>query len=289
MTDDPVKVLPQTEKVPAALSSREVGQPLPVTSRFESKFTTRVFDSRATVFSLAVGAVGWEAAGRLIGVRFLPPFSRVVIAGIDLIISGQIITPLLFSLLGLLIGYGAAVALGLTFGMLMGRYRTVEFALGPYLTAFLAAPKIALVPVLYSLFGLSQSVQIAVIFLSAFFVIVLNTMRGIQTVDPAYIEMARAFGAKERQLFWRVLLPGSLPLTMAGLRLGIGHAIRGMITSEMFITLFGLGALLRTYGGRFDAERVFAILLMVICVALICSSILYAVERRLSHWIDPTI
>ena len=238
----------------------------------------------ASLFALSVGVIAWELAGWGAGFRFLPPFSRVLRAAIDLVVTGQIVTPLVASLLSLLAGYGAAVTLGLTLGVLMGRYPTIEFTLAPYLNAFLAAPKIALVPVFYTLFGLSRLIQVAVIFLSAFFVIVLNTMRGIQTVDPECVEMARAFGATERQLFRRVLLPGAMPLTMAGLRLAIGHAVRGMVTAEMLVELFGLGALLRAYGGRFDAEKVYAILLVVIGVALVCTSMVRLVERRMTDW-----
>lgn len=236
--------------------------------------------------SLLVGIVVWELAGRWAQVRFLPPFSQVLRTAGDLIVSGQMATHLAASLLSLTVGYGLAVIVGITLGVLMGRYRAVEYLLDPYLNAFLATPKIALVPVLYALFGLSRSIQVAVVFLSAVFIIILNTMRGLQTVDSSYVEMARAFGARERQLFRKVLLPGALPLVMVGLRLGIGRAIRGMITGEMLITLFGLGALLRTYGSRFDAERVFAILLVVVLVALGCSSVVQAIEWRLTRWMD---
>jgi ABC-type nitrate/sulfonate/bicarbonate transport system permease component len=240
-------------------------------------------------FSLLAGVVVWELAGRLAGIRFLPPLSQVLSAVIDLTASGQIITPLAASLLSLLIGYGLAVISGLLLGGVMARFRAIEYLLNPYLNAFLATPKIVLLPVMYMFFGLSRVVQVAIIFLSAFFVIVLNTMRGIQTVDPTYIEMARAFGANEHQLLRKVLLPGALPLTMAGLRLAIGYAVKGMVTGEMFITVFGMGALLRMYGGRFDAEKVLAVLLVVICVGLICSYAVQAVERRLTHWMNPKI
>jgi NitT/TauT family transport system permease protein len=240
----------------------------------------------ASFFSLLAGVIAWELAGQWAGFRFLPPLSNVLWAANDLIVSGQIVKPLAASLFSLLVGYGMAVALGLMLGVLMGRYRAVEYIFDPYINAFLAAPKIALVPVMYGLFGLSRIIQVAVVFLSAFFIIVLNTMRGIQTVDPTTVEMARAFGAKERQLLWKVLLPGARPLMMAGLRLGMGRAVKGMIAGEMFITVFGLGALLRLYGGRFDAERVFAILLIVIGVALICTFIIQAIERRLTQWMD---
>jgi NitT/TauT family transport system permease protein len=238
------------------------------------------------VVSLLVGILAWEVAGRAAAFRFLPPFSRVVRAAAALIVSGEIVAPLLSSLASLLAGYGSAVVFGISLGMLMARRPWIEFLLTPYLNALLATPKLALVPVLYAIFGLSRFIQVLVIFLSAFFVIALNTMRGIQTIDPATIEMARAFGAGNRQLFRRVLLPGALPLTVAGLRLAMGHAFRGMVNAEMLVALFGLGAMLRAYGGRFEVEKVFAILLVIINVALICMAALKWFERRMTAWSD---
>jgi len=259
----------------AALARIPAGRPLEYRLRFSRP---------RSIVSLAMGAVAWEIVGRAAAFRFLPPFSRVLRAAGELIAGGEIVPPLLASLLSLLVGYGSAVLFGVAVGLLMARCRTIEFLLAPYLNAFLATPKLALVPVLYALLGLSRFIQVLVIFLSAFFVIALNTMRGIQTVDPVYVEMARAFGAGERQLFRTVLLPGSLPLTAAGLRLGIGHAFRGMVNAEMLVALFGLGAMLRSYGGRFEVEKVFAILLVIVGLALICMSLLRLIERRTAGW-----
>ena len=247
----------------------------------------RLADARPTVFALGAGIVLWELAGRLLQFNFLPPFSRVLGTTFSMIQKGQILPPLAASLAALAAGYGLAVSLGIGLGLLMGRYRKIEYIFDPYINLFLATPKIALVPILFALFGVHRSVQVAVVFLSAFFIIVVNTMSAVRTVDATYVEMARSFGARESQLFWKVLLPGSLPLTMAGVRLGMGRAVKGMINGEMFIALFGLGALLRKYGSRFDAERVFAILLVVVAVALVCTSLVRVVERRLTYWTEP--
>ena len=121
---------------------------------------------------------------------------------------------------------------------------------------------------------------------SAFFIMVINTRGGMRAIDPDHVDMARLFGATERQIFQKILLPGALPLTMAGLRLGIGRGIKGMVKGEMFIAVFGLGAMLRRYGSRFDAEHVFAIILVVVAVALVCSGLLRLFERRFVHWTD---
>jgi NitT/TauT family transport system permease protein len=127
---------------------------------------------------------------------------------------------------------------------------------------------------------------VSIVFLSAVLIIVVSTKSGIRNVDKGCVEMAQAFGANERQIFWRVLLPGALPLTMAGLRLGMVRAVKGMISGEMFIALLGLGALLRRHGNRFESERVFAILLVVVGVALACSAIVGTIERRIVGWTD---
>ncbi len=244
----------------------------------------RIGDAGHAFISLLAGGALWEIAARLLHFSFLPPLSGVLRALLELISSGQILPHLARSLVSLATGYALAVSSGVTLGMLMGHYRWVEYVLEPYISALLAAPQLIFVPILYALFGLSRGTQVAVVFLSSFFIIVVNSMAGLRNVDRTYVEMARAFGASERQLFEKVLLPGSMPLTMAGLRLGMGRAVKGMISGEMFISLFGLGALLRKYGSRFDSDRVFAILLVVVAVALACSWVIQAVERRATAW-----
>jgi len=162
----------------------------------------------------------------------------------------------------------------------------VDQLLDPYLTAFLAAPKLVFIPPLYAIFGVNRAVQVAVVFLSAFFVVVINTRGGMRRVDDDWVDMARLFGASERQLFWKVLLPAALPLTLAGLRLAVGRGIKGMVRGEMFIAVFGIGAMLRKYGSRFDAEHVFAIILVIVVVALVLSWIFQSFERRLIYWTE---
>jgi NitT/TauT family transport system permease protein len=244
-------------------------------------------DARQSAISLLAGAAIWELVGRAWRLSFLPPLSRVLATALDLIASGQIASHLAASLASLAVGYGLAVAGGITLGLLLGRYRWAELIAAPYINAFLAAPKLVFVPILYTVFGLGRGVQVAVIFLNAFFIIVVNTAAGIRTVDASCIEMARVFGADQGQLFRKVLLPGALPLTMAGLRLGIGRAVKGMISGELIVTLFGLGALLRKYGTRFDSAGVFAIILVVVSVALLCTLLVQALERRVTAWMEP--
>ncbi len=234
--------------------------------------------------ALPAGVVAWEVVGRSAHFVFLPPFSAALAAVWRMTWSGEIPRSILASLTTLIMGYGSAVVLGVPLGVVMGRHRRVEAFLDVYLTLLLATPSILFVPVLFSLFGTSRLTQVTFIFLSAMVIITANTRSGMRSVDPAHVEMARSFGATNRQVLTRILLPGALPLIMAGLRMGMARGVRAMINGEMLIVVIGMGALLRSYGARFDAASVYGLLLVIVGIALVCTSAIQRVERRMSRW-----
>jgi ABC-type nitrate/sulfonate/bicarbonate transport system permease component len=238
------------------------------------------------VVAVVAGVLVWELIGRVVAFVFLPPFTVVLSAWWELFQTGRLTGSLVVSLLALGIGFGLAALLGITLGALMARYRKVEYLLDFYVNVMLSSPTLAYVPILFVFFGISDVTRVAVVFLYSFFVIVVNTFTGIRQADSNLIEMGRSFGASERQLFWRVMIPNALPMMMAGLRLGVGRAVKGMINGELLIALVGLGAQLRLYGGSFDSPKVLAILLTVIIVALIATAIVQGVDRRLTRWAD---
>jgi ABC-type nitrate/sulfonate/bicarbonate transport system permease component len=100
--------------------------------------------------------------------------------------------------------------------------------------------------------------------------------------------MARLYGAGERQLLLKVVVPAALPLAMAGIRLGVGRAVTGMINGEMFIAVVGLGRVLTQAGGRFDSESVLAVLLAVVLVALGAIGLVQWADRRVNGWLPRT-
>jgi len=224
------------------------------------------------VASVAVVLALWEIVSRAAAPVFLPPFSEVIRALVTLIRSGLILEHLAISVLSLAAGFALAVVLGISIGAAMGRYPGIGRALDPWLTALLAAPNLVFVPLLFTLFGAGRLTQVGAVFLGAVFVIIATTESGIRETSPRLLEMASAFGASERDLFWKVRWPEARPIVSSGLRVGILYAVKGMVNGEMFIALSGLGGLIRTYGGRFEAANVLAILLVVIAVALACAA-----------------
>ena len=241
-----------------------------------------------SLVALALGAAAWEAVGWIAGFAYFPPLSRVVARLGELTADGEIIGNLAVSLSNLLIGFLICVVLGVPIGLLMGVSRRLHHALDVYVHALLTAPSLVFAPIFFSVFGLSRWAVVAVIVTYSLFIIIASSEGAVAAVDESLVEMATAYGASRRQVFWQIVVPASLPLVFAGLRIGAGRAVKGMINGEMFIAAVGLGAIIINAGRRFDATTVLAILLVTIATALIVSAGLQALDRRVTAWLPDT-
>jgi ABC-type nitrate/sulfonate/bicarbonate transport system permease component len=242
----------------------------------------------ASVVSLAAGAVAWEIVGRVAGVAFFPPLTQVLTRLAEMTADGLILSSLGSSLTNLLLGFGASLVAGVGLGVLMGRFARVEAGLGVYVYALLTAPSLVFAPIFFSVFGDGRASIVAVIIMYSVFIMIISTADAIKGVPPHLVEMARSYGATETQVLVRVVLPAAVPLIMAGVRLGVGRAVTGMINGEMFIAVVGLGQIVTEAGGRFDGASVLAILLVIIAVALVAVGLVQLADRRLTSWLPDT-
>jgi len=236
------------------------------------------------ILSITSLAVIWEVAGRVMDSTLIPPVSKIALAWWKLLVSGKLLANLGASLWTLAAGFFLAVIVGIVIGLLMGRFRAVEHFLDLYVNSLMSAPTTAFVPVLIIWLGLGVQSRIAVVFLFAVFVIIINTMTGVKQVDRVWVEMARSFGAKERQIFFKIVLPAAMPAIMAGVRLGMGRAVKGMVTAEMLLTLTGIGAMIMQYGSAFATDALFAVILTILIVAMITMKLVQIIDQRLTGW-----
>jgi NitT/TauT family transport system permease protein len=236
------------------------------------------------IISIVILAILWEIAGRTLGSILIPPLSKICSAWLRLLMSGKLLSNLMMSLGTLVAGFFLAVIVGIIIGLLMGRFREVEHFLDLYINALMSAPMTAFIPVLILWFGLGVESRIAVVFLFAVFVIIINTMTGVKQVDRTFLEMARSFGAKETEVFFKIILPAAMPAIMAGVRLGMGRAVKGMVTAEMLLTLTGIGAMVMQYGSAFATDSLFAVILTILLLAMITMQAVQWVDRRLTGW-----
>ncbi len=236
------------------------------------------------IVSLVIVLGGWEYVGAQVNPIFLSTPTRIVTALFTLIGNGQLIEALRISIMGVALGFGGAVIIGIPTGIMMGRNRMVEAAIDPYVNALFVTPRVALIPLLLIWFGIGFEAQLVVIFLSSIFPIIINTYAGVRDISSNWVDTARSFCATERQLFFEVILPASVPFIMTGLRLGIGHAVIAMVVSQMFLALSGLGKLLVNYGDFFKTDYVFAVVIAIAVLGVSLTEIVKAIERRFAHW-----
>jgi NitT/TauT family transport system permease protein len=238
---------------------------------------------RVRTLSLLAGCVAWEIGARLAATPFFPTCIDTVRALVTLVADGLILGSLWVSFANLSIGFAAAAIAGIAIGTAMSRFRSLDLVLEPYLHALLSAPGLIYVPILFTLFGTARVTQIGSVFLHALFAITATTVGALRPRNRSLIAMATAFGATERQVFWRVRWPEAQPLIVSGLRLGALLAVKGMINGEMFIAFTGLGALVRTYGSRFEPQGVLAVVIVVVAIAFAATGVIDAAERRLGR------
>jgi ABC-type nitrate/sulfonate/bicarbonate transport system permease component len=238
------------------------------------------------LLSIAALLVAWEAAGQFLHLPWLPPFSAVAVALVDLVQRGEIGLDLLTSLRSLAIGLAIALVIGVPVGALMGRYRRVDQALNIYVYTLFVAPNVVFVPVFFAMFGLSPLTIIAVVVLYAVFVLIINVRTGVKYVDVSLLEMAESFGASSLEQMRLVTIPASLPMLLTGVRLAVGRSVKGMINGEMFIAVVGIGGLSRKYGSQFDMSHTFAIVVVILIIALVLNGVVQWIETRLTRWMD---
>lgn len=236
--------------------------------------------------SLLAGILVWEALGWILGLPWIPPFSRVLAGLVELTLTGEILGNLATTLGTLAIGFFLSLVIGLPVGALMGRFKRVEQALGIYIYTGILVPSLAMAPIYFAIFGLSSMTRIMIVVQFAVFFLIVNTATAFRTVDSSLEEMGRGFGANRRQNLWQIVLPGSAVMLFAGIRIAVGRSIKGMISGEMFIAVVGLGGVIQKYGTQFDASKVLAVALITLVIAVALGAVARAVERRFTRWAE---
>lgn len=236
------------------------------------------------ILSLSVVLSLWQIVGSRVNKVFLSTPTAIFEAAVVVLQSGELPRAMLVSLGVVFAGFFAAIVVGVPLGLLMGRSRHAEHLLDPYVNALYVVPRIALIPLIIVWLGLGIQAQIAVVFGTSVFPILISTQTGVKNVSQNLLETAKSFGAKEYQLVTKVVLPASVPFIMSGLRLGIGQAIIGMIVAQMFLGISGMGFMLVNYGNQFATNYVFVVVLALAALGVFLTEVVRQIEARFSYW-----
>lgn len=188
-----------------------------------------------------------------------------------------------------ILGFAIGVVLGIVFGVLLGQNRFLSDVLGPYIKALNAIPRVVLGPLFIIGLGLGIQSKVALSVVMVFFIVFFNAFQGVREVDRNLLANARILGASQRQITTQVILPSALTWIIASLHTSFSFALVGAVVSEFLGGIQGVGLMIQTAMGTFNANGVFASMVLLAVVALLMEALITALEHRLLHWRPNTV
>lgn len=236
-----------------------------------------------------VALVVWELWGRI--ANFNPLFfsypSKIFSSLVDYS-SATLWTDIAASALEFLIGMAIAV-IAIPLGLIIGRNRRLVYALNPIIDALYSTPIVALTPLFVIWFGLGISSKVAMVAIVAFFPLLITMIEGVSTVDRFLVDAVRTLGASRRQIYTDVIIPGTLPFIVSGLRLSIRGGIIGVVLGEFLGATGGVGYRIRVFAEAFRTPDYLGAVVVLVIFAACLNLLLKLVERRFAPWREALI
>jgi NitT/TauT family transport system permease protein len=236
----------------------------------------------AVVLALGVWQAFWSAGS--ISPLFMSGPSAIGRRFWEDLLRGTLLADFKYSGLNFLIGFSMAVAAGVILGVIIGWYRIVSMLVSPFMNALYATPRVAMVPLIIIWFGIGIWSKVFIVFISAFFPVLVNTIGGIRATDRDLLRAARAFCASDWQIFTTVAVPGAVPFILTGVRQGVALGLIGVVVGEMFGGSQGIGFMVAYGGQTFATDTLFVGVLIIAFAGILLTALAEALERRFSQW-----
>lgn len=252
----------------------------------KTRFLVRRENRVVSILSVLAVFAAWEILGRsgLVTPLFLPPFTAVLRSGLEMVQSGEILEHLAASLWRIGCGFFMGAAAGILTGLATGYSQLADDVAHPVIAATYPIPKIAILPLLILWLGIGEASKITVIALGVFFPVAINVRAGVRNMETVLIKAALSLGSGPLHIVTRVILPASVPMIFAGLKLGIGIALLLVVTAEMIAADKGIGFLILSAADLMQTPRLLFGILVLSLMGISFAWILEKLERRLVPW-----
>ncbi len=234
--------------------------------------------------SLVLWALVWEAVGQAQVTILLPPLSHAIMRLFEIVPTETFWIALRITAQAFVLGVGISILVGVPIGVIMGRAPLFDRLMLPWVSLFVSAPLTALVPVIMALFGFGETTIVLTVVLFAIWIIILDARAGSRGISPSLMEMARSYGASPWQAFMKIYLWAALPEILAGIRLGLVRAVKGVIIGQLIVSVIGFGYLFEIYSSNFLMEHMWALLLVLFFFAYLLDAAMGELERRIDYY-----
>lgn len=249
---------------------------------FLQKHESFVYGTISIVSFLAIWELAWQM--RLISPLFFSGPSAIVVRFWELLVQGTLLRDAAYSGKNFFIGFVLALVTAVPLGVLLGWYKRLNLLFDPLINALYAMPRIALYPLIIIWFGIASGSKIFIVFLSAMLPILVNTVAGVRNIDPDLLKAARAFCARDRQIFMTVALPYSVPFILTGVRQGVAHGLIGVIIGELFAGSEGIGYMISYAGQMFQTDTLLVGVVVVMIAGMLLTTLGERVRRYFQRW-----
>ena len=238
------------------------------------------------LIGLVVVVVAWESTARmgLYKQTLMSMPSSILRVAIEDVTNGSIWPHIWVSSQEFAIGFVVSLVIGIPLGLAIGLFRRVDYLLSGLLAGLNATPNVALIPLIILIFGLGIEAKAVVVFLSAFFAVVVTTFSGVQSTARRHLDITRSFGGSPWLGFRTVVLPSTLPFIISGIRIGAGRALVGVVSAEIHSANVGLGFYIALKAQFLDVARAMFGIIIFGFLGLVIGEGVRAIERRFEVW-----
>jgi len=242
---------------------------------------------KTLAWQLAVGGallLAWQASAAIFGTRWISSpllvLQRLWQWAGSASVYADIATTLTEMIAGVLIG----VALGAVTGLLLGMSGFVAIVLRPIIFAVYSVPLVSLAPLLLMIFGIGMLPKIVLVATVVFFLVLFNTMKGMELIDRDLLDVLRIMDARWHERFRKVLVPSCTVWILSGVKVALPYALVAATVGEMMAATKGLGFLLTESGQKFDMTGLYATLFILMCLGLLVGEAGARIETVLLRW-----
>jgi len=249
---------------------------------FYERHESAILGNGVLLLTLIIWQALWSA--HKLSPLFMSGPSAIAIRFWDDLVHGHLLQDLAYSGKNFAVGFVLAAVTGIVFGVLIGWYKKLEMITGPFTSALYATPRVAMVPLIIIWFGIGMWSKVFIVFITAVFPILINTIGGIQAVDRDLLKCARAFCATDRQIFTTLAIPGAVPFILTGVRQGVALGLIGVVVGEMFGGSQGIGFMVAYGGQTFATDTLFVGVLIIAIAGIVLTAAAAQLEKRFSRW-----
>jgi NitT/TauT family transport system permease protein len=245
------------------------------------------FGPTAARFAFILGVlIVWEALARLTSVSpiLIAPPSAILWQLAQIVTSVSAVPDFYLhawvTIRELIGAYAITAVGGICLGLAFTSSKVIGDAFEPILLVLYAIPKVILYPLVVLMLGIGLMPKIVFGVMVGIFVVIFNTAAGVRQVDPSYLRLARSLGYDKTQIFFKVVLPAAAPTILAGLRLGFGYTIIGIMTAELLVINAGLGFLIDWASFNYQTPQLYALIIITLAIGVAGNSLFSLLERR---------